>query len=369
MAGSDLLAEHERTKKMSPAQQAKAGARNAPKALYDAAERAQQAAAKARQAAQQAERQRQASALRRAELKRDPLRYSASDPVQYLAMKYGIDQRLLQDPDYQKRYGLRPGRVQIGVDKNGKPIWGPGPVTGTTNQKPGDKYVYLGSYDSLVQSEPGAKKLTKQSQDLIVTEDEAKMIIYGWSPERIAQFQQSTGKKVTGKLDQKTISEWNDAVQHSAGYYTQTGTPVTPEGYLGIKFGPKNTATDTEGELSGKGAPRGGGSSGGGGGGGGGGSTVTLTNRTELQRVLNSMFEDKLGRKATEQEVTTFLNEINSQEKRNPRRVSQDGSTVSGGIDPVQVAENYLMKVNGSAVDARTIGVDYYSAVMELIGG
>jgi hypothetical protein len=369
MAGSDVLAEHERAKKMTAQQEFKAGMRTAPARLYDQAEavkKAQQAAqAKANAAARTAQQQ----AQRAAALRRDPLRYDARDPVQYLAMKYGIDQRLLQDPAYAERYGLRPQRIQTGTDAKGKPIFGAGPTTGTTRQKTGEDYVYLGTYDSLVQSQPGAKKLTKQSQDIVVTKKEAKAIIYGWSPQRVAQFQQATGKDITGKLDDKTIREWNDAVDHSAGYYTQTAAKVTPEAYLGIKFGPKNTAEDAEGNLVGAGGTKRGGKSGGSSGGGnGGGTAVTLTNRTELQRVLNSMFEDKLGRKATEQEVTQFLAEINSQETRNPKRVSADGSMVTGGVDPVQVAENHLMKTQGSSVDARTIGVDYYSAVMELIG-
>lgn len=285
-----------------------------------------------------------------------------TDAVGYLSRKYGLDQAYLRDPRNRKvlmdEYG-------IGFDKGtGQPRGG---------LRYGERGVYLGSYKELIapqgMSADAADQWAKPvDRDIIVTKKQAEGSIYGWSIERLKAFQKRNGLPSTGLVDKKTWSRWGEGVLQAGQYYSMRGERIDPDTYLTLKYGDKSGGGR-------RGGGRGGGRRGGGGGGGGGGgssaSRVTLTNRTELQRVLNQMFQDRLGRNATMPELDKFLGEVNRQERSNPQvaTVSGDSTTVTGGIDPVQAAENYMLATMGGEVGTRIAGVDYFAAAMGLIGG
>lgn len=316
-----------------------------------------------------------------------PIYYDATD---YLARKYGLNQAMLNDPavasQFRDRYGLKAAGGGFAkdakgnplLDQQGKPI--PLPAGRVSGSKYGEDGVYLGYYNTTGQVDD-PKNVQKNSVNaiehemsqlrdnrLIIPADAAKGMIFGWSRDKITEFQKSRGIKVTGFADTRTTKLWSEGVNGAQKYYQYGGYDMTPEGYLDAKYGKKKSSTGSGGGSGGHGG-------GGGGGGSGAGATttrVTTTNRTELQRALNQMFEDKLGRKATDGEVTKYLAQVNSQERKNPQVATVDAggnSTVSGGVDPMQVAENFMTQVQGGDVGSRLAGVDYFASAMRLIGG
>lgn len=349
----------------------------------------QQKAAQAKSAAQ---------AALRAIPPQGPLSYQSKNPtyydaVDFLAKKYGLNPYIsneLKNPqlgaDYRARYGLTPVPGNVMKDAKGNLIKGapiqPGP--GYQGGQFGSDGVFLGYYDtkgrvtatSLQDSSITAiehQQDTPQQHQLVVPADAAKGIIFGWTPEKIAQFQKDRGLKVTGVADTKTAAKWSEGVNGAQKYYQFGGVPITPDDFLTAKYG----AAKKKGTGSGGSGGRGRGGSGGGGGGGGSGvgattSRVTLTSRTDLQNALNQMFQDKLGRNATDPELNNYLKQVNSQERMHPQTATVDGagnSTVSGGVNPVQIAQNYMSQVQGGEVGTRAAGVDYFAAAMKMLGG
>lgn len=344
----------------------------------------QQKAAQAKSAAQ---------AALRAIPPKGPVQYQSKNPVYYdavdfLAKKYGVNPQLMTNPEvgrnYRERYGLTPVPGNVMKDAKGNIIKGapiqPGP--GFQGASYGSDGVFLGYYDtkgrvtatSLKDASINAiehQQDTPESHTLIVPADAAKGVIYGWSPQRIAQFQKDHHMKVTG-LPKDIKSKWAEGVNGAQQYYQFSGQPVTPEGYLDATYGTKKKATGSGGSGG-----RGRGGSGGGGGGGGSGvgattSRTTLTSRSDLQRALNQMFQDKLGRNATDKELSGYLSQVNSQERLHPQTATVDASgnsTVAGGVDPMTVAENYMSSVQGGEVGTRAAGVDYFAAAMKMLGG
>jgi len=327
-----------------------------------------------------------------------PLSYQSKNPtyydaVDFLAKKYGLNPLISGalankqlGADYRERYGLTPVPGNVMKDAKGNIIKGapvqPGP--GYQGGQFGTDGVFMGYYDtagrvtatSLKDASITAIEHTQsipEHHQLVVPADAAKGIIFGWTPQKIAQFQKDRGLKVTGVADTKTAAKWSEGVNGAQKYYQFGGAPITPDDFLTAKYGTKKKATSSGGSGGGSGGGRGGG--GGSGGGSGVGATqsrVTLTSRTDLQNALNQMFQDKLGRNATDSELTSYLKQVNSQERIHPQVATVDAngnSNVSGGVDPVQVAQNFMNQVQGGEVGTRAAGVDYFAAAMKMLGG
>lgn len=181
-----------------------------------------------------------------------------------------------------------------------------------------------------------------------------------WTPQFIADFQRKQGLAVTGQRNQSTLDAWKGLVQVAAARY-KTGAKVSPYSMLGDIW----DSPDQKGK--GRGAAAGGTET---------RTQISLTNRGGAKALLNHVFQAKLGRAVTEDEVTAFQNALNTQEKANPKvstgTGSADGSSSSvtdtGGIDPEQYAQDYLMAEKGAEANARTVGVDYFQAALNAIG-
>lgn len=349
----------------------------------------QQKAAQAKSAAQ---------AALRAIPPKGPVQYQSKNPVYYdavdfLAKKYGLNNYLTSElnnkklgDDYRARYGLTPVPGNVTKDAKGRVIPGaptyPGP--GYQGGPFGSDGVFMGYYDtkgrvtatSLKDASINAiehQQDTPEQHQLVIPAAAAKGIIWGWTPQKVAQFQKDHGLKVSGIPDTKTAAKWAEGVNGAQKYYQFGGGDITPDEYLTAIYGNKKK------KGTGSGGSGGGGRGGSGGGGGGGGSGVgattsrtTLTSRSDLQRALNQMFQDKLGRNATDKELSGYLSQVNSQERMHPQTATVDGSgnsTVSGGVDPMTVAENYMSSVQGGEVGTRAAGVDYFAAAMKMLGG
>lgn len=401
--GSANAAEHdlvqsEALKKKYYAEQDRLGAAQAAGRAVQATQRATAAHEVAQRAQEHADGQRQRDQMRAdAALRAIPkgvIDYQSknqtfADATDYLANKYGLNRQAFTDPEagplFRQRYGLRAdgGYVKDAkgnnlLDGNGKPI----PAHGYKGANYGADGVYIGYYETKGRVEKGddvtqmstnalEHQLEQhQSNPLVIPADAAKGMIFGWSPQKVAEFQKSRGIKPTGFADTNTAKVWSEGVNGAQKYYQFGGERVTPEEYLDAKYGTKKSSSGSGGSGGRRG--RGGGGGGGGGGAGATSTRVTLTDRTSLQRALNQMFQDKLGRKATDAEVTKYLGQVNSQERAHPQVATVSGSgntTVSGGIDPMQTAENYMNNIQGGDVGTRMAGVDYFASAMKIIGG
>lgn len=125
-----------------------------------------------------------------------------------------------------------------------------------------------------------------------------------------------------------------------------------------------------------------GGRRGSGGGGGGGPRTVTstsvdLTDPDTARAIVNSALSDRLGRAANDEEVSTFLNVLNSAERANPTvttsHYSGDGSSVSstttGGIGATgkqQLAVDEALE--NPEYGAYQAASTYYNALIQALG-
>lgn len=246
-------------------------------------------------------------------------------------------------------------------------------MTGSSGTTPRGDYVWLGAdagyggagrghsndRDDIAARTPEVNQLAEKTQ--------AYQLIYGWDPSKVAAFQQAQGLPVTGVVSSGTFDLWSKIVNSAAGYYG-AGKKISPEVLAGMVFNPK------------KGRGGGGGGSGPGPGQPGGGPLTTrstnLTNRGEAKRLLDELFKDKLGRGVNESEVSGFLAKLNSAQRANPsvttQQMNADGSggttSTTGGMDPVQFGQDYVMSQKGGEVNARTVGVDYLQMALGALG-
>jgi hypothetical protein len=133
-------------------------------------------------------------------------------------------------------------------------------------------------------------------------------------------YSQATGSRIRSEF--QFINGWKQAVVGAANFSAQAGRPITPMEYA---------------QLLGANAagPRGGG--------GGGGSrtsvVVDLTNPSDAQIVVDNALTSYLGRRATEEELSSFLSTLNKAERKNP--VVTSPTQRSGGVNRELVAREF----------------------------
>lgn len=241
-------------------------------------------------------------------------------------------------------------------------------MEGSSSKTPMGDYVWLGvdagyggagkghsnDRDDMAARTPDVHQLAEKTQ--------AYQLIYGWDPAKVAAFQKMQDLPATGVVSTATINLWSKIVDSAAGYYA-AGKKISPEALAGLVFDPKKG----RGGGGGPGSP-------------GGGPLTTrstnLTNRGEAKRLLDELFKDKLGRGVNESEVSGFLSKLNSAQRANPsvttQKMNADGSvatsSTTGGMDPVQFGQDYVMSQKGGEVNARTVGVDYLQMALGALG-
>lgn len=132
-------------------------------------------------------------------------------------------------------------------------------------------------------------------------------------------YRGATGSNI--RSEATFMSNWRNSVIGAANFTAQTGRPITPWEYMELLAGGMSGAR------------------GGGGGGGGVSRVVDLTNPSDAQVLVDNALNSYLGRRATEEELGTFLQTLNKAERANPVVTTPSGRT--GGVNRELVAREF----------------------------
>lgn len=132
-------------------------------------------------------------------------------------------------------------------------------------------------------------------------------------------YRGATGSNI--RSEATFMSNWRTSVIGAANFTAQTGRQITPWEYMELLAGGMSGAR------------------GGGGGGGGVSRVVDLTNPSDAQVLVDNALNSYLGRRATEEELGTFLSTLNKAERANP--VVTTPSQRTGGVNRELVAREF----------------------------
>jgi hypothetical protein len=133
-------------------------------------------------------------------------------------------------------------------------------------------------------------------------------------------YVQATGSRI--RSETTFIGAFKNSVVGAANFTAQTGRPITPIQYMQL-IGANSAG------------PRGGG----GGRGGGTSTVVDLTNPSDAQILVDNALTSYLGRRATKEELGSFLSTLNKAERANPLVTTQ--TQRSGGVNRELVAREF----------------------------
>jgi hypothetical protein len=198
---------------------------------------------------------------------------------------------------------------------------------------------------STVKSDPGLKNTTNNdSSNTIQTAESLEDALPKMDSDQLSAFQQKlsdAGYKisVTGVADLQTISAYRQLL-NDTWVAQSAGQKITPDDVLAQKAQAITSGSGSRVKST----------------------TVDLTDPLTAQGILNTALENRLGRKATPAEVAQFTASLQAAENSNPTVETQAGSTTSqsdvksGGVDPTQVADDFVTQQHGAEANADQVG-------------